>query len=113
MPIRNRSLYLLLVSLAVALSLFLLGYISEVSAQDPYPTRCVMLVIDDFQVPFHPEIPYDGYHDQPLNYDHIKKHLDKVYPSGYEYFYLVKMANRCRAKFVSVPKKWLMVEKGE
>lgn len=67
--------------------------------------NCV-IVIDDFQVPGRPDIPYDAYDaTRACSFPCIRSQLSKVF-SKYSYYFVIPKSLNARAKFVAFPKKW-------
>lgn len=96
--------------------------LDELECISKYCQDRAIICIDDFQVP-NRNHGFDSYNDQPLNYEYIKEKLDKVYPSGYTYWYNDKVKRRDgfenkgeAGKFYVVPKSinidWLKQENG-
>jgi len=67
-----------------------------------------LIIIDDFQIPNHPKVPFDRYKGQPLNYTYIKSAIHKVFDDLY-YEYYIPIRNGKRGRFVGYPKAWRSV----
>lgn len=83
----------------------LLDEISEIAKT--HRDNCI-LVIDDFKVPGK-RIPYDSYGNKECSYNYIENSLEKVF-SEYIYYYLLPKNKSARAKFMAIPKHWLISE---
>ncbi len=64
--------------------------------------NCVIM-IDDFKVPGHKEIPFDKYKENECSLEYIKDQLKLVF-SEFEIHYIIPINKESRAKFVAVPK---------
>lgn len=67
--------------------------------------NCI-IVIDDFQVPGRPDIPFDQYENHACSYPYIKNQLDQLF-SEYTTHYIIPQDKRCRAKFLAIPSQML------
>jgi len=77
--------------------------ISKSSARD----NCLIL-IDDFQVPGRPDIPFDSYKSQPLNLQFVAKNLRLALPDlHYEYYAPPPAHAKSRGRLIAFPKSWL------
>ena len=70
----------------------LLDEIDQLGANPNIINNCI-IVIDDFQIPDRPDIPYDSYGSIALNLDYVKPTLDKNIPNGYTIEYFVDHVN--------------------
>jgi predicted O-methyltransferase YrrM len=68
-----------------------------------------LIIIDDFQIPDHPHVPYDRYKGQALNYDYIKTSIHKVF-DDIHYEYYIPVRNSKRGRFVAYPRAWKLDE---
>lgn len=68
--------------------------------------NCV-IVIDDFQIPGRPDIPYDSYNGQALNFHFVEASLRKAIPDlHYEYYAPPPSMKGHRGRLVAYPRSW-------
>jgi predicted O-methyltransferase YrrM len=60
--------------------------LDELDLISKYFSDRAIIIIDDIQVPNKP-FGFDYYKNQPNNFDFVKDKVEKVYPSGYTYWY--------------------------
>lgn len=67
-----------------------------------------MIVIDDFQVPNRPDIPFDNYHGHALNIAFIEKQLKEALPNlHFEYYAPPPELRLSRGRLIAFPKHWI------
>lgn len=67
-----------------------------------------LIVIDDFQVPGHPEFGFDEYNGQALNFQFVEKELRAALPDlAFEYYGPPENIGIRRGKLVAFPARWL------
>lgn len=71
-----------------------------------HKNNCI-IVVDDFKVPGRSDIPYDTHDNNDYSYEYIKRNLDRVF-TEYSIHYLIPRNVASRAKFVAMPKKWVL-----
>lgn len=73
-------------------------------------SRCrnnCLIVIDDFQVPDRPDIPFDSYHGQPLNVAFVEAALRQALPDLAYTYYVPSAAHvKSRGRLVAYPRSW-------
>lgn len=75
-------------------------------AQSECRDNCLIL-IDDFQVPNRPDIPFDSYHGQPLNFQFVEQALRAALPHlHYEYYAPPHEHRSTRGRLLAYPKHW-------
>jgi predicted O-methyltransferase YrrM len=66
-------------------------------------SNCIV-VIDDFKVPDRPDVPFDRYKDQPLDYNFVKTALQQAIPNAVIFYYAPppELA-RTRGRLIAIP----------
>lgn len=76
--------------------------ISQSSARD----NC-LIIIDDFQIPARPDVPYDVYKGQPLNLSFVMNNLQLALPNlCYEYYAPPLTHPHSRGRLIAFPSLW-------
>lgn len=66
----------------------------------------VCVVIDDFQVPGRPDIPFDSYEGHSCSLPYIQQDLLALFPDGHNAALLIPQNAGHKAKFVACPTAW-------